>query len=281
MTITATFQAELDGVVIGRDTDYELAAAPQGFGLPEFRVSDHPLPFRDGEMAADDLLAARKLVFDVWVLGTTDADAEANLAALRAAWRPRSTDVELRVRLADTEYAVFGRPRGCQAAIDFLRNGRTARARLEFKALDPRLYSASTTDAALTLATVAGTGMTFPLTFDLSFGGALSGGIVTATNAGLFATPWVATLNGDLVNPTLENVTTGEILSFTGTLNAGETLVIDQAARTVLLNGTSSRYSWVDVGSTFFDLEPGDNQIRLAADSGSGSGTLTYRSAWA
>lgn len=281
MTITHTYQAELGGILLGYGTDYEFAAAPQGFGLPGFRTSDRDRPFRDGEIAADDLLAARKIVLDVWVLGTTDADAEDNLTALRAAWAPATANSELRVRLASTEYALVGRPRGCIAVLDLLKNGGTIRARLEYKATDPRLYSAEVTDAALSLASVAGTGMTFPATFDLSFGGALSGGITTVTNSGLHPAPWVVTMNGDLVNPTLENVTTGETLSFSGTVASGDQLIIDSEAKTVLLNGTASRYSWIEVGSSWFDLDPGENEIRFSADSGSGTATLTYRSAWA
>ncbi len=90
----------------------------------------------------------------------------------------------------------------------------------------------------------------------------------------------MAVINGPVVDPFLENTATGEIVRLTGTLDAGDYLVVDSDARTVLLNGTASRYSWVSPGSTWWQLEPGANSVRYGATSGSGTGTLTSRSVW-
>lgn len=279
MTLTADYQAELRGVVLGPSSDYPHAAAPQGFGTPSYRTGDQPRPLDHGEFAGLDLMNGRTVVFDVWVVGDDDTEAAANLNALKAAFAPSSATLELSVRLAGTDYALLGRPRGVVANIEYVRDG-VARARCEFKALDPRLYSLEVTDSPLVLASNSGAGLEFPLTFPMTFGGAATGGVVTVENAGTFTAPWVAVINGPVVDPFLENTATGEIVRLTGTLDAGDYLVVDSDARTVLLNGTASRYSWVSPGSTWWQLEPGANSVRYGATSGSGTGTLTSRSVW-
>lgn len=151
---------------------------------------------------------------------------------------------------------------------------------VEFWATDPRIYSQASTTQTVTQAVPSGTGLTFPITFPLSFGGAVVGGQFVATNAGEFAAPWTATIAGPITNPTLENVTTGQTLAFTGSVGSSETLVVSSLDRAVLLNGSASRYSWLVVGSAWWQLAPGANTVRLAGTSGSGSVSFTYRSAW-
>ncbi len=146
MTLTADYQAELRGVVLGPSSDYPHAAAPQGFGTPSYRTGDQPRPLDHGEFAGLDLMNGRTVVFDVWVVGDDDTEAAANLNALKAAFAPSSATLELSVRLAGTDYALLGRPRGVVANIEYVRDG-VARARCEFKALDPRLYSLEVTDS--------------------------------------------------------------------------------------------------------------------------------------
>jgi hypothetical protein len=87
------------------------------------------------------------------------------------------------------------------------------------------------------------------------------------------------TINGPVVNPRIENVATGQVISFTGEVGASSALVISSLERTVLLDG-ASRYSWLTAGSQWFDLAPGPNTFRFAGTSGSGSATLDFRSTW-
>ena len=90
----------------------------------------------------------------------------------------------------------------------------------------------------------------------------------------------MVTFTGPVVSPTIEHTGQSRRLEFTGTLAAGETLVVDSLARTVLLNGTSSRYSWLTSLSQWFTLEPGANNLRYTAASGTGTCQVDFRSAW-
>ena len=106
-----------------------------------------------------------------------------------------------------------------------------------------------------------------------------TGGTLDATNSGTIETPYVIVFTGPLVAPSLEHVVQAKILSFSGTLAAGETLVVDSQSKTVMLNGTASRYVWL-ISPNWFKLLPGANGLRFAGGSGSGSVQISYRNAW-
>jgi hypothetical protein len=154
-------------------------------------------------------------------------------------------------------------------------------ALVELVATDPRIYSATQSTATTGLATSSG-GMMFPATFPLSFGSVGSGGIVTVTNAGQFATDAIFTINGPVVNPIIENVTAGAMLTLGITLASGDSLVLNTANKSIVLNGTASRTSTLLVGSAWFSLAPGATQLRYRNNGAFTASQLgvAFRSAW-
>ncbi|MFN0028411.1 MAG: phage distal tail protein [Acidimicrobiales bacterium] len=127
----------------------------------------------------------------------------------------------------------------------------------------------------------AGGGLSFPLTFPRTYGAVATGGTILAVNAGSFDTGCTFRIDGPAVNPKIESVTAGKTLAINITLLVGEFLVIDTQYRTVLLGGTTSRYSSLDSTSRWFSLAPGTNEIAFrAATSTVASLTAVWRSAW-
>lgn len=152
---------------------------------------------------------------------------------------------------------------------------------MELIATDPLIYSDTLSSGMTTLEVATVSGLTWPLSWPLSWGGSTQSGTINATNNGNTATPVVIRIDGPVTDPTIENVTTGSELSLSITVETGDFLLIDSGQRSVLLNGTASRYSTLDPGSTWFDLEPGLNTIRFAgASSTAGTLSITWRSAW-
>lgn len=90
---------------------------------------------------------------------------------------------------------------------------------------------------------------------------------LTVTNNGhvaVFPRIRVVTAVGFLINPVFTNVTTGDSLTVQGTFVAGNYVEVDMGARTVvdrLGNNLISQTSGV-----FWDLEPGDNDLRLLSE---------------
>lgn len=276
-----SYDADLGVFVIGHGTSYPWASFPTGFGTPEVRARDVERTDRDGVLAGIDLLGGRLVVFDVLILGTSAQDAETKLNALKAFFARADTDVDLVVTFTGVvSYGLVGRPRGCDVVFDRQTLSGVMRARCSFLATDPRLYRTNGSEDVTIQMAGGGTGLTFNASADFSFGGAVTGGALSVVNQGTYPTPFTATFHGPLTGPQLEHVDLGLTLAFTGDLLAGQTLVVDTDKHTVLLNGVSSRYSWLTVASRWYDLVPGTNLLRLLAVSGSGSVDIGFRSAY-
>jgi len=116
--------------------------------------------------------------------------------------------------------------------------------------------------------------------FSVDFGGGATPSGTVATNAGNRPTPVEFVITGPIENPIITNSTNGHTLSFTITLAASETLVVNTRDRTVLLNGSSNRRNTLTNPDWFF-LDPGVNQIFFGGQNGT-SATLgiSFRSAW-
>lgn len=148
---------------------------------------------------------------------------------------------------------------------------------------DPRLYSDTLSSGSYDPTDTGEGGLTFSLDFELVFEG---DGTATldVVNEGNIATPPTLTITGPVVNPKVTNETTGEAIQTTGLdLDTDETIVIDVAARQAYLGGTTARPDLIDSSTTtWFDLDPGTNQLRLTGSGMSATETelaVEWRSA--
>lgn len=103
-------------------------------------------------------------------------------------------------------------------------------------------------------------------------------GQLLVTNAGT-ADAWPRfRIDGPITNPTVRNGTTGKQWTLTYNLAAGDFLIVDAKARTVLLSGTGNRYSAYAAnfaGNVWWPLVPGANDVRLLAAAYSAGAQLT------
>lgn len=250
---------------------------------PEIRSSDMALVARDGMVAGRDYYSGRTVTMTVNI-GANPADFGAAVTAFATAFAaPKTTILPLTFTIpgvaGGNPARINVRPRKVSVPIAIEYFGGIGRAAVELYATDPLIYSAVENVAVINLASGSG-GMTFNLTFNLTFGAGISYGSSTLTNLGSAIAPVVIRINGPVTNPTVRNVTTGQSLTFTTTLIAGEFLLVDTTARTVLLNGTADRYSFL-TNPQWWGLQPGANEIRYFADVAAlSTATVTYRSAW-
>ena len=131
----------------------------------------------------------------------------------------------------------------------------------------------------------------FPVNYGMAhcFGTRNAVGYANIINGGDVKVPFQLLLrsDGECPNATIKNVETLDYLKINGTLHAGETMEIYRDADGVLRaeltagGGVSDAISWIDEGSTLFDLEPGDNLIAAVDDNGGDNLTasFTYREA--
>jgi hypothetical protein len=271
------------GVTIGDGTDVDILLADGLEGMPDVRSGDIARSGVHGLSPGRDLYGGRAIRIDIEImqdaetLGTTLDD-------LKAAFSVSSEESELLWKLpGQVERRVLARCRRRPVPIASPNHQLGVQAlSVELIATDPLVYASSETVESTAFPEGA-EGYTYNRTYPRAYGAAGEGGIVTVDNDGTEDAPWQATITGPWVNPRIEHVATGLMLEFGITVASGETLVIDarDGYRTVLLNGTASRYSTIQAGSTWFKLPPGTNEVRFAGSSGSGTAELRMRSAWA
>lgn len=158
---------------------------------------------------------------------------------------------------------------------------RVAAWQIQLAAPDPLRYATAASTASCGLATTSG-GLTFPLVFPLDFGPGAGGGTLLLTNAGNTATWPTWTITGPVTNPVIINTGTSERLALTITIDAGQQLILDTDARTVMLQGVASRRGSLAATSTWFPLRAGSTPVAFQASSYDPAVSLTaaWRSAW-
>lgn len=285
MTTIADYQLVIatTGLVLGPTTDY-IIRRWDGYGLPGIRTTEHMRPFDHGAFLSSEYLTPRTWSAEIAVRGDDATEAMANSDALNQAWY---FDATANASFDTSTYVVvkmpgqvarrlYGRPRRNAADLASIINAR-GEAKLEFYAADPRWYSDTLSQATFNTATAV-SGKGFNKSFDYGWGGSGTNGSLSVVNAGNFPTYPSIVLTGPLTNITLTNETTGQSLVITYTLPAAETLTIDFNAKTILLNGSASRYS--AKSGTWWMLKPGANSLRMTVNAGSGTGLVSWRDAW-
>jgi phage-related protein len=97
----------------------------------------------------------------------------------------------------------------------------------------------------------------------------------SVVNSGTYAAQPVVTLNFSAASSVkavlLENLTTGESITYTGAIAASDILIFDSETKAVTLNGTA-----VDFSGAFPTLEVGANLLRLTVSGASFMAYTTY-----
>lgn len=269
----------LRGVTIGARPPYWFERAPIGLAPGQYRRQRAiPVGVNGSRPTGPDLLPARVVTLDVNVGNDSDDPATTwgLFQDLLGAWAPVDVGtVDMSMTMAGSDLVLRGRPIDAVDDLELLPEG-IARVRLSFEATDPRWYSS--TMSSILLGLTEGGGLEFPLTFPLTFG-AGSDNDGSAFNAGTAPAPWTAAILGPVTNPVLTLGSTGEAVVITGVVAPGETLLIDSASRSVLLDG-SPRSSWIALTSRWWELAAGTNTVRFRAAAGTGVCTFSWRSAW-
>ena len=282
--VTADWECEYQLFAFGGDSDYALARIQGLVDLPTISSGDRGRLLRHGTHPGDDFLQARSVTLTMEVLGDSASDLGTNVQALLAAFVPGGDEAPLVMQIPGvangTKFRLWARPRRRSAPIDREWFYNIPIVTLQMEATDPRLYADTESSQAVSLPS-AGGGLTFNASPNFTFGAVSTGGEQTLNNAGTFRTSPVFKITGPVTDPRLINVTSDETFHWEGTVASGDYLLVDMEDRTVLLNGTASRYSGLTSSSVFWELSPGDSSIQYRAAAYTAStATATWRSAW-
>lgn len=114
-------------------------------------------------------------------------------------------------------------------------------------------------------------GMTFPFRFPVTFAKRTASRKLII-NEGDVETPVTITFRGPAANPCIINTATGEYIKVKRVLSNTDTLAICTEfgnKRVDIIDGNGNRtnaFNWIDLGSSFFQLQVGDNVIEYISD---------------
>ena len=158
-----------------------------------------------------------------------------------------------------------------------------ARYSIQIVAKDPRKYGDLVT--ASTRLPFSEGGLTFPVTFPITFTGVSGTGKVTVNNPGNTQAPVWLRIDGPIPAGgwTVTHVGKKQSLTFATALalGVGEFVTVDMDRREVLAQGQAPRSGYV-TSRGWFSLDPGDNEIAFSAQnySSTASLTVTTKPAW-
>jgi hypothetical protein len=254
-----------------------------GFGGTDNEIQTRRGAYQDGTTLQQVRLSPRTLMIRFLILAADRAGVEQKRRRVAAAFNPRNGLGTLVWTQEDgSQYAL--RCVALSGSPTFLA-GRTSQGRVwqevvvDLQAPDPCWFDATAT--TLPLAGLTG-GLAFPASFPASF--AAMGSTVVVTNEGDIAAPIRIEIPGPVLNPVVENLTTGEQIALTLDVLEGQTVLIDTTYGNLLCrlqasNGTQTNaMQYLSSDSTFWQLVPGENIVTFSAPSGSAEVSIEYAS---
>lgn len=253
-------------------------------GSTGVRLANEPRPRRDGDLDGESFRTGRIVELEGTVIAP---DSTSLLAAMdRASAVLSDTTALYPLTVVELDVERLARVRLADAIEIAPESPVSATWALVLRAPDHRKYGPE-----LVLSTglpVAATGLISPIVVVQDVGVVVEAGgddgTVAAVNAGTAATHPLLEFVGPVTAPRVQSTTTGLTLALSTDVPAGQTLALDCAAGTVLLDGADRR---VDLSPTSgfvedFRLLPGTNELAFRAASSPGGALFrcTYRPAW-
>lgn len=288
-TLLSGLRVTLNGFTAACDRDLTVYQIRGVDDQPETRSEDTPRSQSHGDYTGQDWLAGRVIEVD---LSGSPRDPAPVLRALRRAMGPGTSELLIEGIPGLPPLLVRGKVRRSRIPADEAFAFGVLRPAFQFYCPDPLLYAAQETvltldlreinvgtvayDAPITYdaavpydagGTAAPVYLTFPVTFPAAFGG--RPGLIaalTATNAGVYPTAPLVRVYGPSPAFDLLEGTTNRRFGYSVPVAAEDFVEIDMAARTILLNGQSSRRQFKSGGSAWWDLPPGDTPITYLPD---------------
>ncbi|QQK75100.1 phage tail family protein [Salicibibacter cibarius] len=236
-------------------------------------VQTEKAPFQQGESYVDSLLETKSMTMEFLLLNKDQMELEKLKRKASKIMNPTLGLCELKyendggvwVINAAPETAV-SYPTGSENRVPGLQRGM-----VDFLAPSPFWKSTEITTESMD--SFRGL-FILPMTFPTQFG--IQGSSVVIDNTGDVPCPVQVEFQGPSDRPEIRNNRTGEYIRIDDELGEDDVLTIDttQGQKHVRINGRNV-INWIDRGSTFWQLEPGDNEVEYLAYAGSEDAQVT------
>jgi hypothetical protein len=267
------------------ETGYQIVSMPKGLEPPDTLTGDVQRALDEGEWIGVDLYPGRDIEILQIVTGYGEGVDRNRQLLAGALGVGGTTEDPLFLQLPTGLYVAYARPRKHAAPLDvnqIVGGGFQATSLLH--ADDPRWYRAPSHEAFTHLPQGSG-GMTFPAIFPIDFGGTGSG-TLTVVNEGTVEMRPILIVEGPVTDPMIYNASlpNAPFLGFGMTLLPEDQLVIGLDYQTAVYypagstEGASRRNTTLK-GSTWWYLQPGENEIEFRAREGGEAAKLKVQ--WA
>lgn len=243
------------------DRPYRLMAV-DGLGDVQADLQSQRAPYQDGDMLIDVLLQPRYMKIELKITGKDAAETESNRRKFASIFNPKLGLGTLKYVRGDEVKIISALAESVPSFPDGPTNRRPTfqKALLYLKAPNPYWRSTSVTEEPA-----------FEPRFHFPFSGPIIMGVQRTDriiiNDGDAPAPLQVDFYGPADSPIIENKTTGEFIRIKKRLEEGQTLKIDTAdgVKSIIyvdVEGTETNvFNWIDLDSTFFKLEIGENDI--------------------
>jgi len=274
------YQFGESGVVLDAQGMYDLLSI-EGLDMPETRVVQNDRDGAHGEFIYAQFQRGRTVTINGAVKIADDQEVQQYIDTLKASFPPTVDAQPFYYKHPGVvQRLVFGNSLGLRHRIDETWNTKYVEFQVQIICEDPRIYESTTLSQGPLEVPVASGGLDFPVDFPFSFDTVSSGGPVSVNNVGNRETYPIYTFVGPLVNPRVRNVTTGDELKINYSLSTGQIAEAVTATRTIYIDGANRTDTRDSTAKQFPYLVPGLNGILFAAESGTGTLTVDFRSAW-
>lgn len=250
MSATLTYEGLTLGGSDAYGTTWTLAEEDGWFAGPAMRTQLATRPGANGGFPARSLTAPRSWTLTGLVLAPSEATLLQSIQAFAAAGTDGDEHQATWIDALGERYAQAAR---ADAKVEVLTDVK-ARYQLTLAASDPRKYGGLQTVSTGLLNPGSG-GLTYPLTYLLTYGTAPSGGLVTLDNPGTAPTEPLIIVSGPLLAGFLvTHVESGRALSY---INSAGAIELDSHAGTATEEG-QDRTRWL-MAREWFQVGPGES----------------------
>lgn len=279
--IDYTYQYTDTGVVLNTDaslTPFLDVLKISGLDSAPARLSTKDTEGMDGGIVEADYETIRTVVVEGTLYGTT----EAFLDTLKTNFAISTVALPFYFKSPGTPQRVlFAKSIGLRYDVEQVRALSITNFQVQLLAGDPILYASTLSTSVVNVSAPITTGRGYNRLYPLSYGGTITSGIFFITNAGTRPVGATMVITGPVVNPIVVSDTEGKSIQVLISLAVGETLTIDLAGKSIILNGTANRRNLMTATSKWFKLQPGANQLRFNATTTTSSQiTVSWRDGW-
>jgi hypothetical protein len=279
--VTQDWQWEFDGLLLGAGTPYAVTGAIGFLDLPSVRSGFTQRSRGHGGFTEPTYGVSRTYELDFNIQATPTITLASALLALEAGTTPQDGTRPLwfqipghGLRLVNAQVTARKIPIDQGASM-----GLVLAAAVLLYAPDPLQYGAALS-ASVGLPATSG-GLVYPLAYPLTYG-TTTAGQIGAANPGSAPVSPVFTVQGpiDAAGFQITSIEDGITIQFTGSLGAGDSLVIDTRTGSVILNGTSDRRALLSA-TVWPNIPPGSLRTFAFTVLGTYSSLASLTAAWA